>query len=115
MLLGHFQHFRMGLDAPGNEQGWELVGKQSVKDGATVGGGQLSDVAHLYVAHDLKTHRLVVVEEARQLQSRAGYILHRNADGSVVRGGVGNFQLEFLHQCFQWYGIGIDHGSTPNC
>ena len=113
VLFRHFQHFGMGLDAPGNEQGGELVGEQPVKDGTAVGGGQLAHIAHLHIAHNLQAHGFVVVEEARQLQARPGDVLHRNTDGGIVRGGVGNFQMKFVHQCFQRYGIGIDHGSTP--
>ena len=110
VLSGHGHHFRMGRDAPGDDQGGKFIREQPVKNGAAVSWGQLGDVAHFHVAHYLKAHGFVVVEEACQLKARTGHIFHGDPDGGKVRGGIDHLQMKFLHQLAKGDAVCISHG-----
>ena len=108
VLPGHGQALVVRGDVPGDEQGGELVGQQSVEDHGALRRGELFQIAHFHIAQHLQTHRLKMVKISGKLQSRPGHILHRQTDVFVVRGGEGHLEVELLHQGHQGYAVGID-------
>ena len=68
--------------------------------------------AVFHVAQNLQPHGLEVLKIAGQLQAGASHILHRQADGLVIRRGVGYLHLEFLYQRGQRDAVGDAHMRT---
>ena len=110
VLSCHFHALLIRGNVPGNEQGGEFIGEQPVEDHGALRGGQLIQVAHFHIAHDLQTHGFKMVKVSRQLKPGPGHILHRQPDGSIICGSVGYLQMKFLNKGGQQYAVGIDHG-----
>ena len=113
MLLRHLEALGVGRDVPGDEQRREFVGKQPVENRAPLLGLQFVHIAHFHVAHDLQTHRLIMVKVARQLKAGSCHVLDGDADGIKIRGRIGDFQIKFLYQRFQRHTVCIRHGFHP--
>ena len=113
VLLRHLEALGVGRDVPGDEQRREFVGKQPVEDRSPLLGLQFVHIAHFHIAHDLQTHRLIMVKIARQLKAGSCHVLNGDADGVKIRGRVGDFQIKFLYQRFQRHTVCIRHGFHP--
>ena len=99
VLLGHVQALLVHRQTPANEQSRDLIVQQPVENDQPLLRCLLIQVAPLHVPQDLQPPGLEMVKIACQAQARPGHVLYRNADRSIVCGGVNDLHMEFFFNC----------------
>ena len=110
VLLRHLHAFQLRLNVPGDDERRDPVGEKLIEDDIPRRGGELPQIAALHIAQDLKAHRLEMVKIPSQLKTGPGHIVHGNANGFVVAGGVRHRHIEFPDQLRQRDGKNIGQG-----
>ena len=112
VLLGHLQAFGAGDQAPGCNEGGDLVAEEPVIDHQPLGGIHLVEIARLHIADDLQAHGLEMVEISGDLQARTGHIRHGDLDLVVIRGTPGHLQIKLGDHLGKGNRVGFGHFAT---
>ena len=112
MLFRHSKTFRRRFIPSGKNQRGHFIRQKTVENDGSVLTIQFLQVGIFHRTEDVDPHRLKMVKEARDLQTGAADIVHRDLHVFIIRSNIHRDKVELLNQLAQGNRINICHDIT---